>query len=112
MSNTDTRVSVILGVCRQDPERWREFDAIYRPILATYLRNRGLSDSDANDVIQDVFVKLLRKIHTYDRAKCKFRSWLFNVAHNTVIDHARRRASYQKAVRGMGRPRAPGNPLR
>jgi len=91
---------VILGVCRQDPERWREFDAIYRPILATYLRNRGLGDFDANDVMQDVFVKLLDKIHTYDRAKCRFRSWLFSVAHNTVIDHARRRASYRKAVEG------------
>jgi RNA polymerase sigma factor (sigma-70 family) len=100
MSNAETRVSVILGVCRQDPERWREFDAIYRPILSTYLRNRGLRDSDASDVIQDVFVKLLGKIHTYDRARCKFRSWLFSVAHNTLIDHARRRASHQKALDG------------
>ena len=99
ISNTETRVSVILGVCRQDPYRG-EFDAIYRPILATYLRIRGSSDSDANDVTQDVFVKLIRKIHTYDRTRCKFRSWLFNVAHNTVIDHARRRASYQKALHG------------
>ena len=33
MSNSDTLVSVIVGVCQQDPERWREFDAIYRPML-------------------------------------------------------------------------------
>ena len=33
MSNTDTLVSVIVGVCQQDPERWRQFDAIYRPML-------------------------------------------------------------------------------
>jgi len=30
MSRSATRVSVIVGVCRNDPERWREFDAIYR----------------------------------------------------------------------------------
>ena len=42
MSNTDTRVSVIVGVCQQDPERWREFDAIYRPMLFAYLRKQGL----------------------------------------------------------------------
>jgi len=28
MSNTDTLVSVIDGVCQQDPERWRQFDVI------------------------------------------------------------------------------------
>jgi hypothetical protein len=33
MSSADTRVSVIVGVCQRDPDRWREFDAIYRPIL-------------------------------------------------------------------------------
>jgi RNA polymerase sigma-70 factor (ECF subfamily) len=100
MSNADTRVSVIVGVCRQDPERWREFDAIYRPILTAFLRKQGLEKPEANDVIQDVYVKLLSKIQTYDRAKCRFRTWLFTVAQRTLIDHARRRASYKRALDG------------
>jgi RNA polymerase sigma-70 factor (ECF subfamily) len=91
---------VIVGVCRQDPQRWREFDAIYRPILLAYLHQRGLNESDANDIVQDIFVKLLGKIHTYDPGRCKFRTWLFSVAHNTLIDHARRRAAYKKALDG------------
>ena len=74
MASADTRVSVIVGVCQQDPERWREFDAIYRPILMAYLRGQGLKEFEANDVVQDIFVKLLGKIQTYDRTKCKFRS--------------------------------------
>ena len=100
MSNADTRASVILGVCRQDPDRWREFDFIYRPILFAYLGKQGLDECAANDVIQDIYVKLLNKIQTYDRAKCRFRTWLFTVAQRTLIDHARRRASYKKAVDG------------
>ncbi len=40
----------------------------------------GLNGFDANDVVQDVFIKLLGKIYTYDRAKCKFRTWLFSLA--------------------------------
>jgi RNA polymerase sigma-70 factor (ECF subfamily) len=100
MSSADTRVSVIVGVCQQDPERWREFDAIYRPILLAYLHQRGLNESDANDIVQDIFVKLLGKIRTYDRSRCSFRSWLFSVAHNTLIDQARRRAAYKKALDG------------
>ena len=64
---SDTRGSVIVGVCQQDPERWREFDAIYRPMLFAFLRKQGLKESEANDVVQDIFVKLLGKIQTYDR---------------------------------------------
>jgi RNA polymerase sigma-70 factor, ECF subfamily len=100
MSSTQTRVSVIVGVCQQDPDCWREFDALYRPMLLAYLRQRGLEESEANDVVQDIFVKLITRIHTYDRAKCQFRTWLFRVAQNTLIDQARRRAAYQKAVDG------------
>ena len=100
MSNSDTRGSVIYGVCQHDPERWREFDAIYRPMLMAFLRKQRLNDSDANDVIQETFIKLLKKIQTYDPLKCRFRSWLFSVAHNTLIDFARRRASEKKAVDG------------
>jgi RNA polymerase sigma-70 factor, ECF subfamily len=100
MSSTDTRVSVIVGVRRQDPERWREFDAIYRPILFAFLRKQRLKESEANDVIQDVYVKLLNKIQTYDRTQCRFRTWLFTIAQRTLIDHARRRTAYKKALDG------------
>ena len=112
MASADTRASVIVGVCQHDPDRWREFDAIYRPILSAYLIKRGVNESDAGDIVQDIFVKLLAKIRTYDRSRCKFRTWLFGVAHNTLIDHARRRAAYKKAHGRMGCPRAQGHPFR
>jgi RNA polymerase sigma factor (sigma-70 family) len=100
MTMSDTRGSVIYGVCQHDPERWREFNAIYRPMLLAFLRKQGLNDSDASDVVGDIFVKLLDKIQTYDREKCPFRSWLFSVAHNALIDFARRRATQRKALEG------------
>jgi len=100
MSSTDTLVSVIVGVCEQDPERWRQFDAIYRPMLFAYLRKQGLKEAETSDLVQDIFLKLVSKIHTYKREKSSFRAWLFSVAHNTLIDQARRRASYTKAIDG------------
>jgi RNA polymerase sigma factor (sigma-70 family) len=100
MSNSDTRGSVIFGVCRQDPDRWREFDSIYRPMLFSFLRKQGLHESEAGDIVQEIFVKLIGKIQTYDRERCKFRTWLFAVAHNTLVDHARRRASQKRAIDG------------
>jgi RNA polymerase sigma factor (sigma-70 family) len=99
-SNMDTRPSVIMGVCQQDPERWREFDSIYRPILFAFLNKQGLKESQAEEVISDTYLKLLGKIQTYDRTKCRFRTWLFQVTRHTLIDYIRRRTTYQKAVEG------------
>src|SRR5262249_35728788 len=65
-----------------------------------YLRKRGLGESEAGDVVQDILVKVLSGIQTYDRARSKFRTWLFGLAHNTLVDHARRRAAYQRALDG------------
>jgi RNA polymerase sigma-70 factor, ECF subfamily len=103
MSSTDTLTFLIDGVRRQDPERWREFDVIYRPMLLEFLRKRGLDDSRADDVVQQIFVKLLDKIQTYDRKRCRFRTWLFGLTKNTLIDLARRQASYKRALEGWAR---------
>jgi RNA polymerase sigma-70 factor, ECF subfamily len=100
MSSTDTRGSVILGVCQRDPERWREFDSIYRPMLFAFLGKQGLPECDASDIVGDIFLKLLGKIHTYDREQCKFRTWLFAVAHHALVDHARQRATQKRALKG------------
>jgi RNA polymerase sigma factor (sigma-70 family) len=86
-----TRFSVIVGVCQQDPDRCREFDTIFQTNLESYLNKRGVTEPDAGDIVQDIFVKLPNKIHTCDRSRDKFRSWLFSVAQNTLIDRARRR---------------------
>ena len=100
MSYSSTHVSVIIGVREQDPKRWRQFNDLYRPMLMDYLRRRNLPEFDAEDVVQDVFVKLISKINTYDREKSCFRSWLFTVVNHSLIDAARRKAAHVKAQEG------------
>jgi RNA polymerase sigma factor (sigma-70 family) len=100
MSESKTRGSILLGVCQQDPERWRQFDAIYRPILSTFLHKRGVKDPEVEELIQEIYCKLLDKIRTYDSTRYRFRVWLFRVAKNALIDSIRRRTSYEKALKG------------
>lgn len=43
----------------------------------------------ANDILQEVFVKIWRQIETYDTAKGRLFTWMLNVARNTSIDAVR-----------------------
>lgn len=61
---------------------WRRVFNIAYKFVARY--------DDAEDLTQEIFVKLFRSIATYDR-RAKFETWLTNVTRNLCIDHYRRR---------------------
>lgn len=43
----------------------------------------------ANDVLQNVFVNIWRKIESYDAAKGRLFTWMLNIARNAAIDEIR-----------------------
>lgn len=63
-------------------------DAIYRYIFFK------VGKEDALDLTENVFLKVWEKLRTYKRGKSYFSSWLFRVAHNTIVDHYRMRKAY------------------
>ncbi|MBC7426237.1 MAG: RNA polymerase sigma factor [Bacteroidia bacterium] len=44
---------------------------------------------EANDVLQDAFVKIWRNIESYDTNKGRLYTWMLNIARNTAIDYLR-----------------------
>jgi RNA polymerase sigma factor (sigma-70 family) len=63
----------------------------YRQRLFAYVRQMlaGHSRQDAEDVLQDVFVRAFGALRSDTRA-VNVRAWLYRVAHNRCIDHLRR----------------------
>src|SRR5919108_3974970 len=63
----------------------------YRQRLFAYVRQMlaGHSRQDAEDVLQDVFVRAFGALRRDNRA-INVRAWLYRVAHNRCIDHVRR----------------------
>ena len=63
----------------------------YRQRLFAYVRQMlsGYSRQDAEDVLQDVFVRAFGALRGDSRA-VNVRAWLYRVAHNRCIDHLRR----------------------
>jgi RNA polymerase sigma factor (sigma-70 family) len=63
----------------------------YRGPLLTYARHvLGASQADAEDVLQDVFVRAYRGLRAHDR-RLNLSPWLYRVARNACVDELRRR---------------------
>jgi RNA polymerase sigma-70 factor (ECF subfamily) len=82
-----------------DGRSWGEFHAIYRPLISGYLRGLGLKDHDAEEVTQEVFCRLMARLPTFelDRQQGRFRTYLWRLTYNTLVDGARRRRVRDRA---------------
>ena len=52
----------------------------------------------ANDVLQETFVNIWRKIDSYDAAKGRLFTWMLNIARNAAIDKTRSK-SFQQGLK-------------
>jgi RNA polymerase sigma factor (sigma-70 family) len=75
-------------------QAWREFVDRYGPSVMRWCRNRGCPESDLEDVLQEVLLKLMVsfKNFRYD-PKQRFRNWLATISRNAAVDVARARRS-------------------
>jgi RNA polymerase sigma-70 factor (ECF subfamily) len=99
----ETRASLIQRVRdNADTSAWGEFFSVYQPLLFAYVRQRGVSGQDADDVVQDVFAKLTQALphFEFDAERGRFRTWLWRVTQNALADWARRRNARDRAERG------------
>ena len=74
-----TRISLLEEVREgANAEAWRAFVDCYTPLVFGYCRQRGLQESDARDVTQNVFLAVSRAMRSfqYDPQRGRFRSWL------------------------------------
>jgi RNA polymerase sigma factor (sigma-70 family) len=83
-----------------DHTGWQEFfDTYWRLIYGTASR-AGLSDAEAQDVVQETILSIAKAIpdFDYDPVKGSFKSWLRNTTHWRIKDHLRRKARHSAAV--------------
>jgi RNA polymerase sigma factor (sigma-70 family) len=97
-----TRPSLLVRLRHPDDGRaWAQFVAIYTPLVYRFARRRGLQESDAADVTQEVFRAVARGIRKfeYDCRQGSFRGWLIAVARSKLQNFLSR----QKAkIKGAG----------
>ena len=62
----------------------------YRSRVLGYICAHVRSKADAEDLCEDVFEKIQRKLDGYDSEKAALSTWIYSITRNTVIDFYRR----------------------
>ncbi len=75
-----------------DPSAWERFVRLFTPVIYQVARGASLKHDDAVDLVQEVYLVLVRKLHDFDYDPSKsFRGWLRTVTLNKVREHLRKK---------------------
>jgi len=94
-----SRISLVK---RQDTRAIHDFVSRYRGPVVSFVRNAGFGPEDAEDLAQEVFVRITRDdvLVKADKDRGRFRSFLLGVTQNVIREERRRRGADK---RGGGR---------
>ncbi len=87
----------------EDQASWRDFFNTYWKFIYGVAIKSGLSDSEAEEVVQETVLSVAKKMpeFAYDPARCSFKGWLMHVTRLRIMDQLRRRQpAFQQAPSG------------
>lgn len=88
---TDPTDQELARLSTGNPELFGVLMERYEAPLLRYIRRiSSLPKEDAEDILQETFIKAYRNINDYD-PEAKFSSWIYRIAHNQTIDTIRKR---------------------
>jgi len=95
-------------VVNRTEQIWNE----YRARLLGFIQSRIGNASDADDILQDVFVRIHSRIGSL-KDNSKLQSWIYQIARNAVIDYYRARKPMEELPESLAIPETdPGNKAR
>ena len=86
-----TSTSLIQRVKLQEAAAWEQLVGVYGPLVYSWCRVRGLSEHDASDLVQTVFLTVSIAIERFRREQKSdtFRGWLRTITRHAIADHFR-----------------------
>ena len=74
----------------EDAQALSDLFEVYRPKLKGWLMARGVGNGTAEDIVQDVMIKVWTRAVLFDPAKASFATWVYRLTRNKWIDHQRK----------------------
>jgi len=89
----------------EDQQHWQEFFETYWRLIYGVARKSGLTDAEAQDVVQETVITVAKNITKYEREAGSFRGWLLHITRWRIADQFRKRApaTVQQKTRGSSR---------
>ena len=86
------------------------YDEYFTPIYR-YIFYKVQKD-EAEDILETLFLKAWENLKSYKKRKnISFKSWLFRIAHNLVVDHYRQSRTHQELDPRLSDTKKESNPL-
>ncbi len=84
-----TQDDLLQLISKKDPKAFTFMYDMYSRSLFSVITNLVKQHEEAEDILQDVFVKAWKGIDSYDDSKGRFYTWMLNIARNAAIDRLR-----------------------
>src|ERR1700740_2930822 len=81
----------------------------WRTPLFGYIYRMVTQRQDAEDLLQDVFIRVLKNTREY-RGEARFKSWLFGIATHVCLDHLRSTKRWRVEAQLIGEQETKSNP--
>jgi RNA polymerase sigma-70 factor (ECF subfamily) len=90
VEKTNQNERALVERAKRDPAAFSALYRLYFSRIFGYVSWRVGSRSDAEDLVSEIFTKVLSKLDSFRWKKgATFSSWIFRIAHNTVVDYYR-----------------------
>ena len=84
-----TQEELLPLILKKDDRAFTYVYDMYSKSLFAIISNLIKDREEAEDVLQEVFVKIWKNIDSYNESKGRFYTWILNIARNTAIDKLR-----------------------
>jgi len=74
----------------EDAKALSDLFELYGPKLKGWLMARGVGNGTAEDIVQEVMIKVWTRAVLFDPAKASFATWVYRLTRNKWIDHQRK----------------------
>lgn len=101
-SGTSTSTSLLHRAKLREAEAWNRLVSLYGPLVYWWCRRWGLQPSDAENVGQEVFMRVFEGLPGFRGAsgQTSFRGWIMQIARNCCRDHFRQQSDVVQPVGG------------
>ncbi len=100
--STSTSPTLLAGMRAHDQLAWQRFSLVFGPVLYVWVRQGGIPERDAPDVVQAVSQSVFQSLPRFrkERPGERFRDWLWTIAKRRMCDYFRSRQHLQLARGG------------